>query len=58
MKKLRNFKCQSCNKTSERIVPDEIKTIDCECGGNAIRAFSAPKLSNNSCGKNASWSNN
>ncbi len=58
MKKLRNFKCGSCLREYSDLVNDDVKTIDCECGQKAVRTLSAPKLSNNSCGKNASWGNN
>jgi len=56
MKKLRNFKCQSCESITERMVQDDIKSIECQCGNEAHRTLSAPKFTNNSCGNNASWS--
>ena len=56
MKKVRYFKCTSSQKIFERWVHDTVESIDCECKAKAVKQLSAPRFTNNSCGKNASWS--
>lgn len=51
MNKYRNFKCESSNETSERLVNDDTLTIDCKCGSKAKRTLSAPKYFSNTVGK-------
>lgn len=55
MKKLRRFKCGACHREYERLVEDDIKSIKCECKAKAARMLAAPKFTNNSVGKNASF---
>ena len=57
MKKIRGFKCTQCNTTFERMVTDDVLTINCECHGLANRTLSAPKVLGNTCGKSPSLSN-
>ena len=54
MKKLRQFKCGSCQRRYEKLVNDETKSIGCECGSVAARALSMPRHFGNTCGKSPS----
>ena len=54
MKKIRRFKCGSCQKEYERIVEDDVKTIDCECKSKAARMLAAPRCFSNTVGKSPS----
>jgi len=48
VKKIRRFKCGSCQKEYERLVKDGVKVVECECGKGATRMLAAPKCFNNS----------
>jgi len=54
MKKIRNFKCGSCQAHYERLEDDEVRVIDCKCGAKATRLLSAPKCFQNTTGKSPS----
>ena len=54
MKKLRYFKCGSCQRQYERFVEDDVKTIECECKAKALRLLSAPKYFSNTVGRSPS----
>ena len=47
MKKIRYFKCGSCQREYEKLVKDDVKTIDCECKSKALRMLSYPKYFGN-----------
>ena len=51
MKKLRNFKCSTCDKTFERMVEDTVTIVMCPCDGEATRCISAPGYWGNSTGR-------
>ena len=56
MKLYRNFKCKSCKaEYNDKLIDSEVKSIECECGEQAVKTLSATKFIFNSCGKNASW---
>jgi|GEM_PF-2932371 len=55
MKKLRFFKCSDDHYT-EKLVVDEVKSIECHCGKFAPRQLSAPRHFGNSTGKSPSSS--
>jgi len=54
MKKLKKFRCGSCQRQYEELVNDDVKVIDCICKAKAVLMLSAPRFIGNSCGKNAS----
>ena len=54
MRKIRSFKCSTCNKTQEHFVDDGITMIDCKCGKQATRMMSAPRCFSNTVGKSPS----
>lgn len=54
MKKIRRFKCGSCQKEYEPMVEDDIKSIDCECGSKAVRLLVMPKYFGNTTGRSPS----
>lgn len=54
MKKYRNFKCSRCLVVFEKRVEDDVKTLDCECGSEALRQLSAPKHFDNTTGRSPS----
>jgi DNA-directed RNA polymerase subunit RPC12/RpoP len=51
MKKIRWFKCGSCQAEYEQIVKDDVKVIDCTCGAKAVRQIAAPRCFGNTTGK-------
>jgi len=51
MKKIRQFKCKTCNEYTEHFVKDDAKEIQCDCGGVKIKMLSAPRYFNNTTGK-------
>jgi len=58
MKKLRSFKCNTCKETQERFVEDGTTMINCECGKQAVRMISAPRVLGNTTGASPSFSRN
>jgi len=56
MKKLRNFKCSTGN-VFERFVIDSITTVKCNCGEEAVKTLSSPKVIGNTTGRSPSFSN-
>lgn len=54
MKKLRRFKCGSCQREYEKLVKDEVDVVDCECGDKAVKQLSAPRCFGNTTGKSPS----
>ena len=56
MKKLRYFKCAESGESIERLAKDDMKTVECECGGLASRQLSAPRSFGNTTGKSPSSS--
>lgn len=54
MKKLRRFKCGACHKQYEKLVEDDVKSIECECKAKAARTVSAAKYFSNTVGKSPS----
>ena len=54
MKKLRYFKCSESSELIERLVEDDMRVIECECGGLASRQLSAPRSFGNTTGKSPS----
>lgn len=44
MKSMRDFQCDSCNKTEERYIDSEIKTYPCSCGGQMNRMIGTPNV--------------
>ncbi len=50
MKKIRYFKCV-CSKEIEKLVEDDVKVIECECGEFAMRMLSAPRCFGNTTGR-------
>ena len=57
MRKIRDFKCEDCNHRFEQWVEDEVRMLECDCGGMAQRQLSAPKCFQNTTGKSPSSSN-
>ena len=52
MKKIRAFKCQSCDHKQENIVNDGIDVIECDkCGNESIKTLSAGRYLSNTTGK-------
>ena len=43
MKVFREFCCESCALVSEKYINNDIRMIECECGGNAVQLMSAPR---------------
>jgi hypothetical protein len=54
MRKIRQFKCASCEQEQERLVKDGVTMVDCECGKQAVRMISAPRCFGNTTGKSPS----
>jgi hypothetical protein len=56
MKKLRTFKCDTCQETLERMVYDEVLVVTCSCSekAKANRCLSSPKCFSNTTGKSPS----
>lgn len=54
MKKLRRFLCGSCNRRYEPLVEDDVKSIKCECGKDAVRVIAVPRCFSNTTGKSPS----
>lgn len=54
MKKLRNFKCGTCQREYEKLVKDDVTSVECECGSKASRTISAPRCFGNTTGKSPS----
>ena len=54
MKKIRQFKCGSCQRVYEELTDDDVQVINCVCKKKAVRQLAMPKFLGNSCGKNAS----
>lgn len=54
MKKIRSFKCESCELEFERMVTDQTKKVKCHCEGKATRQLSAPRYFSNTVGKSPS----
>ena len=56
MKKLRNFKCDTCLEVFERMVFDEVKVVTCSCSGKAKanRCLSSPRCFSNTTGRSPS----
>ena len=54
MKKLRLFKCGSCQRECERLVKDDVKAIECKCKSKATRMLAAPRCFQNTVGKSPS----
>lgn len=54
MKKLRHFKYGSCQREYERLVKDDVTTIECECKSKAARTLAVPRYFNNTVGKSPS----
>ena len=52
-KKIRSFKCINGYKF-DRMVTDDIKTVNCECGEQAKRIPSAARYFSNTTGKSPS----
>lgn len=42
MMKIRDFKCNSCRTVTEVFLTDDIKHLDCPCGGIKRRVISSP----------------
>ena len=55
MRIFKNFKCEESGVIFDRLVVNDITTVDCKCGGNAKRVMSAPRFLGNSTGGNASF---
>jgi hypothetical protein len=53
MKKLRNFRCSTCDKTFERMVEDAVNVVMCPCDdkSEATKCISAPGYFSNSTGR-------
>ena len=51
MKKIRFFKCGSCDEVHEKLIEDNEKTIVCDCKAIATRLLSAPRCFSNTVGK-------
>lgn len=51
MKKIRHFICGSCQRRYEKLVGDEVLSVDCECGSKAARTLSSPRYFGNTTGK-------
>jgi len=43
MRVMRDFKCDSCEKTVEKFIDSEIAGIICDCGSLAVRLVSCPR---------------
>jgi len=56
MKKIRNFECSTCGKQQEKLVEDGVSMVDCECGKQAVRTISAPRVLGNTTGSSPSFS--
>ncbi len=55
MKKLRRFKCGSCQTEHERMVQDNIVVIACvKCKSKAARMLAAPRYFGNTVGRSPS----
>ncbi len=54
MKKLRRFKCGSCQRQYEQLVEDDVIKVECECKREAVRVVSAAKYFGNTTGKSPS----
>jgi transposase-like protein len=54
MKKLRRFKCGSCQRKYESLVEDDVKSIKCECGKDAVRVIAVPRCFSNTVGRSPS----
>lgn len=44
MKLLRDFRCHSCGKMTERYIETDANEIRCECGGIALRIIGMPRI--------------
>lgn len=51
MKKIRRFKCGSCQKEYELLVKDDITFTKCKCGSKAAKMLAAPKYFQNTTGR-------
>lgn len=54
MKKIRVFNCRCCLTKFERFEEDEVKEVQCNCGGVAVRMLSSPKYFSNTVGNSPS----
>ena len=54
MRKLRKFKCGSCQREYERLVKDDVKVIKCECKAKAARLISTARYFGNTVGRSPS----
>lgn len=56
MKKIRTFKCDTCESVFERMVRDEVLVVTCSCSekAEAKRQLSSPKCFSNTVGKSPS----
>ena len=54
MKKLRVFKCGSCGKQHEKLVSDDVLSVECLCKEKATRMLAAPRCFQNTTGKSPS----
>lgn len=44
-KLMRDFRCHSCGKHTERFIDTDANEIQCECGGVAMRIIGMPRVS-------------
>lgn len=44
MRMLRDFRCYSCGKVTERFISNDIEQVACECGGIAGRIIGMPRV--------------
>lgn len=44
MKRMFDFHCKSCGDEFEKLVDTNIRTVTCECGGEASRMISTPTI--------------
>ena len=55
MRILKDFKCQKYGDVFERLVTNDVRLVECNCGADATRIITAPKFLGNSTGGNASF---
>jgi hypothetical protein len=53
MKKIRTFNCKNCG-TFERLISDDVRLLECKCGGVANRSISAARYFSNTTGRSPS----
>ena len=54
MKKIRQFKCGSCQRVYEELTDDDVQVINCVCKKKAVRQLAMPKCFQNTTGKSPS----